>query len=159
MKSINMNYWIMKSEPSTFSIDHLKNRSNQIEHWDGVRNYQVRNMLRDQMRKNDLAFFYHSNCEIPGIVGTMEIVREGYPDFTAFDPENKHYDPKSYADNPRWYMVDVRFKRKFKHIISLEQLRAIPELHKLQLLRKGNRLSITPISKNEWDIILKVSSF
>ena len=148
-----MNYWLMKSEPDAFSIDDLKNKPKSIEHWDGVRNYQARNMMRDQMKVGDLAFFYHSNCTPPGIIGIVEIVKEGYPDFTAFDPTSKYYDPKSSEDNPRWFMVDVKFKMKFKKLISLESLKTISGLEDLVLLRKGNRLSIMPISKKEWDII------
>ncbi|OGT65341.1 MAG: EVE domain-containing protein, partial [Gammaproteobacteria bacterium RIFCSPLOWO2_02_47_7] len=106
-----MNYWLMKSEPDVFSIDDLKNRPKQTEPWDGVRNYQARNMLRDDMKKDDLALFYHSSCEVPGIVGIMEIVKEGYPDPTAFIPKHKYYDPKSKPEKPTWYLVDVKFKR------------------------------------------------
>ena len=118
-----MNYWLMKSEPGEFSIDDLKQRPKKTEPWDGVRNYQARNMMRDDMQKGDLAFFYHSNCDEPGIAGIMEIVSEAYPDPTAFDPEDKHFDAKSDADNPRWFLVDVRFKRKFKRTITLTELR------------------------------------
>ena len=102
-----MQYWLMKSEPESFSIDDLK--SMKVEHWDGVRNYQARNMMRDQMKKGDKIFFYHSNCDVPGIVGIAKVEKESYPDHTAFDPESKYYDPKSSADNPRWFMVDVKF--------------------------------------------------
>src|SRR5437016_1012434 len=116
-KKLFMNYWLMKSEPSTFSIQDLKNRPKQIEPWDGVRNYQARNMLRDQMKVGDLAFFYHSNCEVPGIVGIVEIVRAGYPDVSAFDPKHVHYDEKSNPQHPRWYRVDVRFQRELTRVI------------------------------------------
>ncbi len=149
-----MRYWIMKSEPDAFSIDDLRNRPKQTEHWDGVRNYQARNMLRDEMKKGDQAFFYHSSCKEPGIVGIAEIVRGAYPDFTAFDPENHHYDPKSTPEAPRWYMVDVRFKRRFKRTITLAELKEHEALAKLTLLRKGNRLSIMPVSAKEWNLIL-----
>ena len=118
-----MAYWLMKSEPSEFGIDDLARRPKRTEPWDGVRNYQARNMMRDEMKKGDLAFFYHSACAEPGIVGIMKVVREGYPDPTAFDPEDKHYDPKSDPDNPRWYLVDVGFVRKFKRTVSLSELR------------------------------------
>lgn len=151
-----MNYWLMKSEPSTFSIYDLKNKPNQTEHWDGVRNYQARNMMRDQMKCGDLAFFYHSNCTPPGIVGIVEIVKEGYPDFTAFDPQSDYYDPKSHPDNPRWFMVDVKLKTIFPEIITLEKLKTYPPLEEMVVLRKGNRLSITPVSKEEWDFILSL---
>jgi len=152
-----MNYWLMKSEPDAFSIDDLFNMPKQTEHWDGVRNYQARNMMRDDMKKGDLVFFYHSSCEVPGIAGTMEVVKEAYPDFTAFDPDSKYYDPKSTKDNPRWFMVDIRFKKKFKSIIPLSELKETPVLKDMQLLRKGNRLSIMPVSKKDWDTILKLA--
>jgi predicted RNA-binding protein with PUA-like domain len=151
-----MNYWLMKSEPDVFGIDHLKDMPKKTEHWDGVRNYQARNMMRDQMKKGDLVFFYHSNCDEPGIVGIMQVVREGYPDHTAFDPDAKYYDPKSDPDNPRWYMVDVKYKRKLKRNISLRELKefAEDELADMPLVRKGNRLSIMPVSADQWEFIL-----
>ena len=149
-----MNYWLMKSEPGEFSIDDLVKRPGKTEPWDGVRNYQARNMIRDEMKTGDLAFFYHSNCENPGIAGIMEIVREGHPDPTAFDPDDKHYDPKSDPDNPRWFLVDVKFKRKFKRTITLEELRGKKPLQQMKLLQKGNRLSVMPVSKREWDCII-----
>lgn len=149
-----MNYWLMKSEPSTFSIDDLKNKSKKTEHWDGVRNYQARNMIRDEMQVGDFAFFYHSNCQPPGIVGTMKIVKAAYPDFTQFDPQSPYFDEKSNAKNPRWFMVDVQFQQKFNHMITLEQIKAEPALSNLALVRKGNRLSIMPITKQEWDVIM-----
>lgn len=149
-----MNYWLMKSEPDVFGIDHLK--AVKVEPWDGVRNYQARNMMRDQMKKGDLVFFYHSNTDVPGIVGIMEVVKEGYPDHTAFDPEAKYYDPKSDPDNPRWYMVDVKFKRKLKRTIALSELKERPELEEMPLVRKGNRLSIMPVTREQWDFILSL---
>lgn len=149
-----MNYWLMKSEPEAFSIDDLQAMPEQTEHWDGVRNYQARNMLRDEMKKGDLVFFYHSNCPQPAIVGIMQVVREGYPDFTAFDPNSKHFDPHSDPDKPRWMMVDVRFVRTLKRPIPLSELRQYHELAGMQLLRKGNRLSITPLSEEQWAFIL-----
>jgi predicted RNA-binding protein with PUA-like domain len=149
-----MNYWLMKSEPDVFGIEHLRERADQIEPWDGVRNYQARNMLRDQMQVGDLAFFYHSNCRPPGIVGIMEIVRAGYPDPTQFDPNSDYYDPKSDPDNPRWYLVDVKFQRQFKRMITLDELKAQPELDELAVVRRGNRLSINPVGKAEWDFIV-----
>ena len=149
-----MQYWLMKSEPDEFSIDDLRNCVEKTEPWDGVRNYQARNMMRDQMRKGDLAFFYHSNCEVPGIVGMMKIVREGYPDPTAFDPEDKHFDPKSDPDNPRWFLVDVKYRRKFKRTIALFELKSAPALENMALVRRGNRLSVMPVSATEWEHIL-----
>lgn len=153
-----MNYWLMKSEPDVFGIEHLKKMPKKTEHWDGVRNYQARNMMRDQMKTGDLVFFYHSNCTEPGIVGIMKVVREGYPDFTAFDPEQKYHDPKSDPDNPRWYMVDVRYQRKTKRVITLAELKQYEELEDCPLVRKGNRLSIMPISAAQWDFILELES-
>ena len=149
-----MNYWLMKSEPDEFSIDDLRNRPDKTEPWDGVRNYQARNMLRDEMKNNDLAFFYHSNCEEPGIVGIMTIDKEGYPDPTAFDPNEKHYDPKSNPGNPRWYLVDVKFKKKFRRTITLAELRGRKPLQNMKLLQKGNRLSVMPVTRKEWEYIL-----
>ena len=122
-----------------------------------MRNYQARNMMRDEMKKGDLAFFYYSNTEQPGIVGIMQVVKEAYPDHTAFDPENHHYDPKSQPDNPRWFMVDVQFVKKFKHPILLSDLRENPLLKNMMILRKGNRLSITPVTEKEWEAILSVA--
>jgi predicted RNA-binding protein with PUA-like domain len=151
-----MNYWLMKSEPDVFSIDDLKNRPKQTEPWDGVRNYQARNMLRDDMKKVDLALFYHSSCEVPGIVGIMEIVKEGYPDPTAFNPKHKYYDPKSKPDKPTWYLVDVKFKRKLKRVIPLTELRDKKPLQNMRLLQKGNRLSVMPVTKKEWEYILSL---
>lgn len=149
-----MNYWLMKSEPEVFGIDHLKAMPDKTEHWDGVRNYQARNMMRDQMKKGDKVFFYHSNCKEPGIVGIAEVVREGYPDFTSWDPESKYYDPKSSAEDPRWFMVDIKFKRKLKRTITLTELKQQPGLEEMPLVRRGNRLSIMPVRKQEWDLIL-----
>lgn len=149
-----MNYWLMKSEPDVFGIDHLIAMPNKTEHWDGVRNYQARNMMRDNMKKGDLVFFYHSNCKVPGIVGIMQVVKESYPDFTSWNPESKYFDPKSTEEKPRWFMVDVKFKRKLKRTISLNELKEMPGLEGMALLQRGNRLSIMPVSKREWDLIL-----
>ncbi|QSB03505.1 EVE domain-containing protein [Methylomonas sp. EFPC1] len=151
-----MNYWLMKSEPDTFGIDDLFNRPGQTEHWDGVRNYQARNMMRDDMKNGDQVFFYHSNCDEPGIVGIMQVVREAYPDFTAFDPDDKHFDPKSNPDKPTWYMVDVKFVRKLSRNISLRELKLKTELADLALLRRGNRLSIMPVNAEQWTFILSL---
>ena len=151
-----MAYWLFKSEPETFSIDHLRACPKGIDSWNGVRNYQARNMLRDQIKIGDEGFFYHSNCKIPGIVGTVKIVRASYPDSTQFDPESDYYDPKSTSENPRWFVVDVKFNQKFSSIISLQQLKMIPALSKMPLLRTGNRLSITPVAKEEWNEILNL---
>lgn len=150
-----MHYWLLKSEPNAFSIDDLKQKK--VTHWDGVRNYQARNFMRDQMQKGDFCFFYHSNSDPAGIVGVCEVVKEAYPDFTAFDPEDHHYDPKSDPERPRWVMVDVKFKKKFSRVISLAELRQQPTLHDMLVLRKGNRLSITPVTAKEWQIIMKLA--
>ena len=146
-----MNYWLMKSEPEVFSIDHLKSVSK--EPWDGVRNYQARNYMKD-MKKGDKVFFYHSNCTPPGIAGVMTVSKEAFPDHTALDPESKYFDPKSSPDNPRWFMVEVKFQKKFKNLIPLETLKQHEPLNDLPLVRKGNRLSIMPVSKECWDYIL-----
>lgn len=149
-----MQYWLMKSEPDAFSIDDLKRVK--VESWDGVRNYQARNMMRDDMKKGDKIFFYHSSCKEPGIVGIAKVEREAYPDHTALDPESKYYDPKSSEDNPRWFMVDVKFVKKFNRTISLAELKQTPQLEDMSLLKKGNRLSIMPITVSQWDIVLSL---
>ena len=149
-----MNYWLMKSEPTSFSIDTLQKKKKTP--WDGVRNYQARNMMRDDMKIGDLAFFYHSNCPIPGIVGIMEVVSNAYPDPTQFDPESQYFDPKATKAKPIWFLVDLQFKEKFSEIISLERLRAAPYLSDLWILRKGSRLSITPVTAMQWKDILKM---
>ncbi len=151
-----MQYWLMKSEPDEFSIDDLAAAPDQTDHWDGVRNYQARNMMRDQMRAGDQVFFYHSNTKVPGIVGIAEVAREGYPDHTAFDPEDPHYDPKSDPDKPRWYMVDLRFVRRLDRTISLTELKERPEIADMPLVRKGNRLSVMPVTAQQWQFILSL---
>jgi predicted RNA-binding protein with PUA-like domain len=148
-----MNYWLMKSEPYTFSIDDLINHPTQTTSWEGVRNYQARNMLRDQMKVGDLALFYHSSTDIPGIVGIVEITKSGYPDTSAWDPHSEYYDDKSTKEHPRWYAVDVRFISKFPHLISLAKLKNTAELANMTLLKKGNRLSVMAVSPKEWKII------
>ncbi len=151
-----MNHWLMKSEPNDFSIDDLRTAPGRTTYWDGVRNYQARNFMRDQMKRGDLVFYYHSNCAEPGIVGIAKVVREAYPDHTAFDTGDKHYDPKSDPDKPRWHMVDIQYKRKLKRVIHLSELREYgdQQLKNLALLRRGNRLSITPVGTKEWEFIL-----
>ena len=151
-----MNYWLLKSEPDSFSIDALGKAPNQTTAWDGVRNFQARNMLRDSMKKGDLAFFYHSSCDVPGIAGIVSVVREGYPDVTAFDPKHHHYDADSNKEAPRWFVVDLKLKRKLKRVITLDELRkyADKKLKDFVLLRRGNRLSVMPVSKQDWDFVL-----
>lgn len=148
-----MQYWLMKSEPGSFSINDLKNAKDQTTSWDGVRNYQARNMMRDDMKVGDKVFFYHSNCPEPGIVGTMVVSRQAHPDYTALDPDDHHYDPKSSTENPRWCMVDVRFTSRFGRTVTLAEMRATPALEEMIILRRGNRLSITPVTKAEWNCI------
>ena len=152
-----MNHWLLKSEPSTFSIDDLRRAPDGRDHWDGVRNYQARNFMR-AMAVGDQAFFYHSNCPQPAIVGVVEICREAYPDFTAFDPESAYYDPKSTPDNPRWFTVDVRYLRTLPRPVTLQELKQHPPLEDLPLLRRGNRLSIMPVDSASWDYILRLAS-
>jgi predicted RNA-binding protein with PUA-like domain len=153
-----MKYWLMKSEPSTFSIDDLASAPRRTTCWDGVRNYQVRNMLRDEMVVGDLAFMYHSSCDEPGIVGVIEIAKPGYPDHTAFDRKHEHYDAASQPEAPRWYMVDVRLKQRFSRVISLDELRRheSKQLREMLLLKRGNRLSITPVDASHWKFILSL---
>jgi len=152
-----MNYWLIKSEPETFSIEDLKNAPGKREHWDGIRNYQARNFIRDDMQKGDLVFFYHSSCEEPGIVGICEVVSDAYPDHTAFDPTGKYYDADSTPENPRWLMRDIKFRRKTKRLIGLAEIKQHAErLEGFPLIRRGNRLSIMPVSREHWDFILSL---
>lgn len=147
-----MNYWLMKSEPDTFSIDDLKRKGK--EAWDGVRNYQARNYMRDGMRVGDKVFFYHSNCAVPGIAGIASVATAAYPDPSQFDPKSHYFDAGAKREDPRWMLVDVKFVRKLKRVISLEELKGIDELADMALVRKGNRLSVMPVSKPHWDYIL-----
>ena len=151
-----MHHWLMKTEPSSFGLEHLKAAPRRTTAWDGVRNYQARNMLRDQMKKGDQAFLYHSSTALPGIVAIMQIVKAAYPDPTAFDKRHHHYDPDSDPKNPRWFMVDVQLKRALARTITLEELRAheTGALRGMALLRRGNRLSITPVDEAHWKFIL-----
>ena len=151
-----MNHWLLKSEPDTFGIDHLLAAPGRTTSWEGVRNFQARNTLRDAMKKADEAFFYHSSCDVPGIAGIVRVVRAGYPDPSAFDRKSPYYDPDSRPDAPRWYTVDVRLVRKMKRLIPLEELKehATGALRDLLVLRRGNRLSVTPVSNESWRFIL-----
>jgi predicted RNA-binding protein with PUA-like domain len=153
-----MNYWLLKSEPDSFSIDALCKAPKQTTAWDGVRNYQARNMLRDSMKKGDLAFFYHSSCDVPGIAGIVSIAKGGYPDATALDPKHHHYDADSKPDEPRWFVVDVKLVRKLKRIITLDELKqhAAKSLKNFVLLRRGNRLSVMPVAKKDWEFVLSL---
>lgn len=148
-----MNYWLLKTEPGCFSFEMLKSRLNMTEHWDGVRNYQARNFLRDTMQVGDRGLFYHSNCAEPAVVGVVEIVRAGYPDFTALDPTNEHFDPKASPANPIWYMVDVRFCADLPRQVTLAAIKANPLLAGMALVNRS-RLSVQPVTAAEWGIIL-----
>lgn len=151
-----MAYWLMKSEPDTFGIDHLKARPRQTEPWNGVRNYQARNYLR-QMRPGDQALFYHSSCEVPGVYGLMEIVSDPYPDPTQFDRRSDYYDAASSAEDPRWWLVDVRYLRHCRRAVTLAELRAqSAKLKGLKLLVPGSRLSVMPVTPDHWNHILRL---
>jgi predicted RNA-binding protein with PUA-like domain len=153
-----MRHWLLKTEPSSFSVDDLARAPGRRTSWDGVRNFQARNFLRDEMKAGDEAFLYHSSCDVPGIVGIVKIVRAGYPDPTAFERGHHHYDPDSDPDAPRWFMVDVKLVRKLERSITLEALRAHAQgkLRDLQLLKRGNRLSVLPVSTRSWNFILSI---
>jgi predicted RNA-binding protein with PUA-like domain len=153
-----MKYWIIKSEPDEFSIHDLENKKTQVEAWNGIRNYQVRNMIRDEIKMGDKCLFYHSSCKHVGVAGVCEVVKEAYADSSAFDKKSDYYDPKSDPDNPRWLMFDVKWIETFTSIIPLAQLRETSALKELQILKRGNRLSITPVSKNEFNTILKLKA-
>ncbi len=148
-----MNFWLMKSEPQVFSINDLAQRPGKVEPWDGIRNYQARNFMKDNMQIGDKAFFYHSSCPEPGIAGLMEISQTAFPDATQFDPTNKYFDAKATLTKPRWFNVEVKYIKKIR-LITLSSLRANPRLATLQILKKGNRLSITPVTLQEWDEIM-----
>lgn len=150
-----MNHWLFKTEPDAFSIDDLANMPNQTEHWDGIRNYQARNFLRDQVKLGDLVFIYHSSCKDVGIAGLAQVVKEGYVDHTQFDPEAKYYDPKSSVDKPRWYMVDIQFKQRFSQILPLKTIKNMEDIREIGLVKKGGRLSIMPVLQAEFDTLLK----
>jgi predicted RNA-binding protein with PUA-like domain len=149
-------YWLMKSEPEAYSIDDLAR--DKKTYWDGVRNYQARNFMRDQMQPGDLVFFYHSNAEPAGIAGIAKVAGKGYPDPSAFDPKDVHYDPDSKKDKPTWYGVDLQYVKKFKALIPLETLKKDPKLAGMALLRRGQRLSVQPVSSKEWERICALES-
>ena len=143
----------MKTEPSVFSFEDLRERPRSSDHWEGVRNYQARNYMKDEMRKGDNVLFYHSNCEVPGVVGIAVISREAYPDFFSWDRTSRYYDPKSTPENPRWFMVDVTWGKAFRHIVTLKDLKSEPKLKGMRVLQKGQRLSIMPVTNEEFDIV------
>jgi predicted RNA-binding protein with PUA-like domain len=146
-------YWLVKSEPDVFSFADLQAAPKKTTCWDGVRNYQARNTLRDEMKQGDRCFYYHSNAEPSGIAGICEVVREGYPDHSAFDKKDPHYDPKSKPDAPTWFMVDVKAVKAFPRLIALGELREVVALKGMVLLQKGSRLSVQPVTKKEWETI------
>ena len=147
-------YWLMKSEPESYSIDDLKR--DKRTHWDGVRNYQARNFMRDQMKAGDWVLFYHSGSEPPGVAGVARVCKEAYPDPTAWDPKDHHYDPKSDPKNPAWFMVDIQFVEKFPQVLSLQELRAHPKLKDLLVLKRGQRLSVQPVEKAHFEIVRNI---
>ena len=149
-------YWLVKSETESFSIDDLAMSKNKTTYWDGVRNYQARNFIRDEMKKGDKVLYYHSNAEPNAVVGICEVVKEAYPDFTAFDPKDKHYDPKSKKENPSWFMVDIKLVKKFKRDVTLAEIKVSKKLAKMRLIQRGNRLSVMPVAKEEFEIIEKL---
>jgi len=152
-----MGYWLMKTEPEVFSIEDLKSRPGQTEPWNGVRNYQARNFMRDDMRREDRVLFYHSNAAPPGVVGTARVAREGYPDPSAWDPDSPYFDPRSTPESPVWMMVDVRFESLFAAPLTLERLRREPALSNMMLLRKGMRLSVQPVTPEEFAAVLRLA--
>ena len=149
-------YWLVKSEPDVFSIEDLKKSKDQTTCWDGIRNYQARNFLRDEMKKGDGVLFYYSNAEPNAIVGTCKVVKEGYADHTQFDPENKHFFPSADPQNPIWYMVDIKFVTEFKKPVTLQEIKKNLKLKNMRLVKKGNRLSVMPVEKFEFDEIVKM---
>lgn len=149
-------YWLFKSEPDVFSFDDLLSAPDQTTCWEGVRNYQARNLLRDEMKVGDGVLYYHSNAKPQIIAGTAKIVRAGYPDHYQFDPEHKYYDPKAKEDDPRWFMVDIQAERAFERQLTLPELKAMPELEDMMLVKKGSRLSVQPVSKAHWQFITKL---
>ncbi len=152
-----VNYWLFKSEPDAFSIDDLFAMPDATDHWDGIRNYQARNIMRDEMKKGDKGFFYHSSCKVPGVVGEVKIVSSAYDDHTALDPASPYFDPKASAENPRWCMVDVQATKRYPDIIALTVLKACDELSSMSLLKRGNRLSVMPVTAEEWTFIRKLA--
>lgn len=151
-----VSYWLVKSEPLSFSFEDLKNSKGQTTHWDGVRNYQARNFLKS-MKKGDKVLFYHSNADPLAVYGVCEVVKEAYPDFTAFDPDDKHYDPKSSKDEPTWFMVDLKFSKEFKRPVTVDEMKNNKALQNMQLLKRGNRLSVMPVTKEEFEVITELA--
>ena len=150
-------YWLFKTEPDCFSIDHLKESENGVSSWEGVRNYQARNLLRDEVKKGDGVLFYHSSADPTGVAGLATVVKGAYPDPTARDPESQYFDPKATDDDPRWYMVDVQFEKKFSQVIPLTEMKMTPGLEDMMVTKRGQRLSIQPVKPEEWKIVLKMA--
>ena len=153
-----MKYWLMKSEPDVFSFDDLKKRPKKTEPWNGVRNYQARNFMRDEMQIGDLILFYHSSCPIPGIAGIARVSSDPYADTTQFDTKSEYFDPKATKDKPRWYLVDVSFAEDLNQFVSLEELKKHKKLEQMRLLQRGNRLSILPVTPEEFIFIKKLGN-
>ena len=151
-----MNYWLFKTEPESFSIEDLNKSKNQTTFWDGVRNYRARNILRDEIKKGDGVLFYHSSTEPLAVMGYCEVVKEGYPDHTQFDPKKDHFDPKAKKESPTWFMVDIKLEKEFKTPVTLDQIRANPTLKNITLIQRGNRLSVMPVTKSEFEEILRM---
>lgn len=151
-------YWLMKSEPGVYSIDHLARDKNKTTCWDGVRNYQARNLMRDEIKKADLILYYHSNAKPPGVAGVAKVVKESYPDHTQFDKKSKYFDPKANKEEPRWFMVDIQLVEKFNTFLPLDDLKAVKALDGMVLLQKGSRLSVQPVTKKQFDTIVKLGS-
>lgn len=145
-----MAYWLFKTEPDVFGIDDLRKRPDQTEPWDGVRNYQARNFLRDEVKTGDKVFIYHSSCKKVGIAGVAVVVKAGYPDTAQFDPDSDYYDPKATPENPRWYRVDVQFEEAFAQVLALKDIKAMPQITETGVVKKGQRLSIMPVPDEEW---------
>lgn len=152
-----MNFWLVKSEPDVFSIDDLANSPLQTTCWDGVRNYQARNFLRDSMKNGDKVLFYHSSTDPTGVAGWCEVVREGYPDTSAFDPNSNYFDPDSTPDKPVWIMVDIKLVEKFPRLVTLQEIKENPALKDILLIKRGNRLSVFPVKEEEFNEIIRMS--
>lgn len=151
-----MAYWLLKTEPSEFSIDDLREIGDKGEPWDGIRNYQARNIMRDQIKKGDLAFIYHSSCKNIGVAGIAEVIREAYPDPAQFDPDSRYYDAKSTSDDPRWVCVGVKFVSQFEEVVSLKDIKQNSQLSEMVLVKRG-RLSVQPVTATEWKVINRLA--
>jgi predicted RNA-binding protein with PUA-like domain len=150
-----MKHWLFKSEPEQFSIDDLRQSPGQTAHWDGIRNYQARNLIRDEIKQGDMVLFYHSNASPPAVAGTAKVARAAYPDHTAWDPKSDYYDKKSKPDDPTWFMVDVTFVEKFDEPLTLPEMKEIKALADMMVIRKGMRLSIQPVTRKEFDAVVR----